>query len=1344
MKISRRFTKPGTDPLDEVKWERRESVIREPDGTVVFEMRDIEVPADWSQVATDILAQKYFRKAGVPQPDGSLGRETSARQVVRRLAGCWTDWGRRYNYFDSDDDAAAFDAEISHMLIHQMAAPNSPQWFNTGLAYAYGITGPAQGHYYVDPDTKELLRAKDSYSHPQPHACLPAHALVNTPTGPIPIGEIYERGLRGLQVFDRDGITTVVAAKNNGVKLVYKISLDQGRFIEATGDHVVLVSDPVLGLIWERVDELKVGSRLLRRFDSEMSQFFNLLKVQDLHNPVAPDILPSLQRLAQTALTTLATSVLHEIEVASIDAVGEQTVYDIETESHTFLTNNVVVHNCFIQSVEEDLVNENGIMDLWVREARLFKFGSGSGSNFSNIRAEGEKLSGGGTSSGLMSFLRVGDRAAGAIKSGGTTRRAAKMVIVDIDHPDVQKFINWKVEEEKKVAALIAAGYESSYEGDAYNTVSGQNSNNSIRIPDKFIDAVRKDESWDFLWRKDKTVARSVRARDLWDEIARAAWACADPGIQYDDIINSWHTCPEGGKIRASNPCVTGDTLVATADGLQRIDKLVGKAAFVIGADRNQHFVNRIFKTGRKTVYRLRTRAGYELRVTADHKVLTENRGDVAAADLRPTDRVLLCGSGFGSEHLSPELAMGIGIAVGDGYLARSVIDGHPRESITLVMHANERPILRRVAAEVNAQKQLARTPSSVGRADAATVTSYAPNTSRLSFASKVNVDVFKKYAVLDEGSAQKRFTDEVFNLDRDSLSAMLRGLFTADGTVARYGDKSQYISLESCSSTLLQQVQLLLLSFGVKAKLYRGRRGGVTESWLPDGKGGSKAYPVAEMNSLKISRSSRNIFETEIGFDCSSRKFATLFKVNSDVATYRDKLSDVVESVDLDGEEDVFDLTERETEHFVANGIMVHNCSEYMFLDDTACNLASLNLMRFYDTEKNQLDVEAFKHATRLWTIVLEISVLMAQFPSPDIARKSYEYRTLGLGYANLGTLLMVAGIPYDSARALAIAGGISAILTGESYAASAEMAAEIGAFPRYQENAEHMLRVMRNHRRAAYNVNASEYEAVSVVPMGIDQALCPPYLLSAARESWDRAVALGEQHGYRNAQATCIAPTGTIGLLMDCDTTGIEPDFALVKFKKLSGGGYFKIINQSIPVALRNLGYNEEQIEDIIRYANGTGSLYGSPYVNVETLRARGFTSEDIIKIEKALPTVFEIAFAFNQWTLGEPTLQRLGFTPEQYNAQDFDLLRQLGFSREEIEAANYYICGTMTIEGAPHLKEEHYAAFDCANKCGKLGRRFIHHMGHVRMMAAAQPFIAGALSKTIIYRTRLRSMK
>jgi ribonucleoside-diphosphate reductase alpha chain len=1346
MKIQRRFTKPGIDPLDEVQWERRESVIREPDGTVVFEMRDLEVPSDWSQVATDILAQKYFRKAGVPQPDGSLGRETSARQVVRRLAGCWTDWGRRYKYFDTDEDAAAFDAEISHMLIHQMAAPNSPQWFNTGLAYAYGITGPSQGHYYVDPDTKELVRAKDSYTHPQPHACLPYRARLSTPEGLIEIGKVVDQNMKGLPIFDKDGITTITDVKYNGVKPVYKVTFESGIYLEATLDHRVWAHNAQSrNYSWIEIGDLEAGDTIVKRFDAHLRDFRSSLIAteQALHSDslrgrapraVAQEVVSGIRLAAERELEQQSGPLLVEETIKSIDFVANEDVYDIETESHNFLAEYLVVHNCFIQSVDDDLVNDNGIMDLWVREARLFKYGSGTGTNFSNLRAEGEKLSGGGTSSGLMSFLRVGDRAAGAIKSGGTTRRAAKMVILDVDHPDIEKFINWKVEEEKKVAALIAAGYPSSYEGEAYSTVSGQNSNNSVRIPDKFVDAIRNDASWDLLWRRDKSVARTVRARDIWDQIARAAWACADPGIQYDDIINSWHTCPAGGRIRASNPCVTGDTLVATADGLQRIDELVGRSAFIIGIDGQPHFVNRILRTGHKPVYQLRTKAGYELRLTADHKVYTKNRGDVPVSDLNAGDKIILGGSGFGSKNIPVDLALAIGVAVGDGYLGHATIAGHHRENIALVMDASESPILERIAAEINAQKQALRERNMVGRADAVRVTSYSEGTSRLAFGSKPVVEVFKRYAVLDEGSAHKRFLESIFELDKASVAAMLRGLFTSDGTVADYSDKSQYVSLDSTSIELLKQVQLLLLSFGIKAKLYRDRRGGILEHILPDGKGGSKPYPVQETHSLRISRSSRVLFEREIGFAEESVKSDILAGMNETVSTYRDELADEIDSVQLVGEEDVFDLTERDTEHFVANGIVVHNCSEYLFLDDTACNLASINLMKFYDAERNQLDIQAFRHASHLWTIVLEISVLMAQFPSPEIARKSYEYRTLGLGYANLGTLLMVSGIPYDSPRALAIAGAISAILTGESYAASAEMARELGPFPRYKENLEQMLRVMRNHRRAAYNQSGSEYEELSVVPMGIDQALCPPYLLSAARECWDIAVDLGEQHGYRNAQVSCIAPTGTIGLLMDCDTTGIEPDFALVKFKKLAGGGYFKIINQSIPMALRTFGYTEEQIEDIVRYAKGSGSLYGAPYINVETLRARGFTNEDIIKVERALPTVFEIGFAFNQWTLGEDTLQRLNITSEQYNAADFDLLRQIGFSRDEIEAANNYICGTMTIEGAPHLKEEHYSAFDCANKCGKLGKRFIHHMGHVRMMAAAQPFISGAISKTI----------
>ncbi|MEY3153003.1 MAG: hypothetical protein RLZZ333_1600, partial [Bacteroidota bacterium] len=605
--------------------------------------------------------------------------------------------------------------------------------------------------------------------------------------------------------------------------------------------------------------------------------------------------------------------------------------------------------------------NEGGIMDLWVREARIFKYGSGVGTNFSNLRGEGEKLSGGGTSSGLMSFLKIGDRAAGAIKSGGTTRRAAKMVCLDLDHPEIETFIDWKVEEEKKVAALIAAGYASDYEGEAYRTVSGQNSNNSVRIPNEFFEKLAKGEDWELTGRMDGKVMKKVSAKALWDKISYAAWRCADPGTQYDTTINEWHTCPKGGRIRASNPC------------------------------------------------------------------------------------------------------------------------------------------------------------------------------------------------------------------------------------------------------------------------------------------------------------------------------------------------------------------------------------SEYMFLDNTACNLASANLRKFFNESDNSFDVKGFEYTVRLWTTVLEVSVLMAQFPSKEVAQLSYDYRTLGLGYANLGSMLMVSGIPYDSDEARGIAGAITAIMTGISYKTSAEIAGILGAFPRYEENREDMMRVMRNHRAAAYDAEQA-YVGLSIKPQGIKAKDCPDYLLNAACKAWDDAVEYGEKYGYRNAQTTVIAPTGTIGLVMDCDTTGVEPDFALVKFKKLSGGGYFKIINQSVPQALANLKYTEAEQDAVIKYAVGAASFAGAPFINHQTLSEKGFIADEIKKLDDAVMSAFEVGFVFNVYTLGEECLQRLGFKPEQYFNFDWSLLKALGFTGAEIDAANDYVCGTMTIEGAPHLKEEHYPVFDCANKCGKKGERYIHPHGHIRMMAATQPFISGAISKTI----------
>ncbi|WCR09485.1 vitamin B12-dependent ribonucleotide reductase [Paracoccus stylophorae] len=881
MKIERRFTTTEGGAYGDIAFTTTVSEIRNPDGKIVFRNEHVEIPQGWSQVASDVIAQKYFRKAGVPAAlkrvkekgvpeflwrsvadtdaladlpeDRRYVGETSARQVFDRLAGAWAYWGWKGGYFSKEEDARAYYDEMRHMLARQMAAPNSPQWFNTGLHWAYGIDGPSQGHFYVDYKTGKLVKSDSAYEHPQPHAC-------------------------------------------------------------------------------------------------------------------------------------------------------------------------------FIQSVSDDLVNEGGIMDLWVREARLFKYGSGTGTNFSSLRGEGESLSGGGKSSGLMGFLKIGDRAAGAIKSGGTTRRAAKMVICDMDHPDIEQFINWKVIEEQKVASLVAGSkahearlndifaaigawdgsiadatdparndglktairaakramipetyinrvlqyarqgfdsiefptYDTDWDSEAYVSVSGQNSNNSVRVTDAFLTAVREDKPWELLRRTDGKVAKTVSARELWEQVGHAAWACADPGIQFHDTVNAWHTCPADGPIRGSNPC------------------------------------------------------------------------------------------------------------------------------------------------------------------------------------------------------------------------------------------------------------------------------------------------------------------------------------------------------------------------------------SEYMFLDDTACNLASMNLLKFWTGGK--FDADAYVHATRLWTVTLEISVLMAQFPSKEIAQRSYDFRTLGLGYANIGGLLMNMGLGYDSDRGRALCGALSAIMTGVAYSTSAEMAAELGAFPGYGKNADHMLRVIRNHRAAAHGTG--DYCGVNVVPVELDAGNCPDArLVAIAREAWDQALALGEKHGFRNAQATVIAPTGTIGLVMDCDTTGIEPDFALVKFKKLAGGGYFKIINQSVPAALEVLGYSSAQIEEIIAYAVGHASLGNCPGINHTALSGHGFGPREIEKVEAALATAFDIRFVFNQWTLGEEFCKAtLGIPQAKLNDPGFDLLRHLGFTRAQIEAANDHVCGTMTLEGAPFLKDEHLPVFDCANACGKRGRRYLSVDSHIHMMAAAQSFISGAISKTI----------
>ncbi len=1130
--VGRRYTAPGRDPLDSVTYDKRDSVISNPDGSVVAATRGAEVPSGWSQLATDIVVSKYFRRAGL-FGDPAKG-ETSVRQVVYRIAHSIREAGEERGYFTTAAEAETFEAELSWLLVNQYGAFNSPVWFNCGLFQRYAIAGSG-GNWAWDEARSSVAETTCAYERPQCSAC-------------------------------------------------------------------------------------------------------------------------------------------------------------------------------FIQSVGDDLMS---IFDLVKNEARLFKYGSGTGSNFSALRGRQEKLSGGGTSSGLMSFLEVFDRAAGSTKSGGTTRRAAKMVCLDMDHPEIVDFIEWKMKEEKKAQALIAAGYPSDFNGEAYHTVSGQNSNNSVRVSDDFMRAVQSDSEWQTRFRTSGKVCDTLRAKELWKKVAESAWSCADPGVQYDTTINDWHTCANTGRINASNPCVTGETLVATSKGMRRIDALLEAPFEVVGADGELHAIAPAFSTGTKPVYRLRTASGFELQLTADHKVFTANRGDVPACELTRDDRVVLGRTTFGTESVDARLAEFVGLVVGDGCLMGE------QETAMLTLSPDEDAVARHVVQGLNAFK---REHAADARAAREVEVTHPQGTLRLGTSARCVVDPIKRLAVAGEGSAQKRFTDEVFGLDRASTAALLRGLFTADGTVADYGDKSQYVALDSTSHELLLQVQRMLLGFGIKARIYKDRRAiGQTTALLPDGKGGRREYPVQQVHSLRVARDGRVAFEKEIGFVEGSAKVARLAAMNASVSAYRDRMDDRVESLDFVGELPVYDLTEPTTHHFVANGLVVHNCSEYMFLDDTACNLSSLNLTKFLKEGADgelSFDVEGYRHAARVFFLAQEILVDFSSYPTKTIAQNSHDYRPLGLGYANLGTLLMIMGTPYDSDRGRAVAASLTAILTGQAYRVSAEVAAHKGPFAGYAKNREPMLRVMRKHRDAAY---------------AIDAAQCPDELLRAAREDWDEAVHLGERYGYRNAQATVLAPTGTIGLLMDCDTTGIEPDFALVKFKKLAGGGYFKIVNASVERALHRLGYSAAQIAEVIGWVIGTNTFLGAPKVTREFLTGKGFTNDDIRRVEAALPGAFTIEQAFSAFTLGDELLKRMGLGDEA-KAAGFSILRHWGLTQAEIDELGDHCLGRATVEGAPHLRPEHLPVFDCANRCGRHGERFLAPMSHVKMMAAVQPFLSGAISKTV----------
>lgn len=1106
------FVGPKENPYSQVKWTKRSSQISGSDGKIVFAMEAAEVPESWSQLATDIVVSKYFRRAGVPK----TGHETSVRQLVHRVAHTIRISGENFGgYFATAADAEQFEKELVHILLTQKGAFNSPVWFNCGLHHEYGIQGSG-GNFAWDFAKGAPAETANAYEHPQCSAC-------------------------------------------------------------------------------------------------------------------------------------------------------------------------------FIQSVDDDLMS---IFDLVKNEARIFKYGSGTGTNFSKIRGSMEKLSGGGTSSGLMSFLEVLDRGAGATKSGGTTRRAAKMVSLDMDHPEIVEFINWKSREEKKVAALVEAGYPNDFNGEAYRTVSGQNSNNSVRVPDEFMEAVDRDGEWATTARTDGRTVKTFKARDLWNQISEAAWNCADPGVQFDSTIQKWHTCPETDRINGSNPCVTADTLVATTQGLRRIIDLVDVPSLIVAGDGQPSEIKGAFKTGTKQVYRLRTASGYTLKLTADHLVKTLNRGDVPAVELSKDDVIELVPAGFGHDTISSELSEILGLAVGDGCISQDIL--------TIAMSKAERPILEKAVAFVNSLKP--NRPICVTETETCV---------RLATNADVLTNELRKWAVLDSGSEKKAFKDSIFNLDQFSQSALLRGLFTADGTVANYGEKSQYVALDSVSLELLEQVQLLLLNFGIKSKVYRNRRAlDCLSTMLPDGRGGMKEYAVLQVHSLRISRSSRLEFERKIGFMHDSEKSERLRLLNASVGAYLDRLVDKVSSIEPFGIEDVYDLTEPRTHHFVANGIVVHNCSEYMFLDDSACNLSSLNLVKFL-RDDGSFDVESYRYAARILFTAQEILVDLSSYPTERIARNSHDYRPLGLGYANLGTLLMVKGIPYDSPEGLAWAGALTALMHGEAFRTSAEMAASKGPFPGYAKNASSMMRVMKQHQATLMQIDAD------AIPKG---------LMEACQSVWHEAIDLGAAHGYRNAQATVLAPTGTIGLLMDCDTTGIEPDFALVKFKKLAGGGYFKIVNQSVPKALRALGYTDKQVSEIVEYAVGSMSLENTPVINNESLKRKGLNETDLQRIATALPGAFDLHSAFAPWVLGEDGMGRAGAKNGE------SALKAMGFTEAQVEEVSKIVCGRMTVEGAPHLKNEHLPVFDCANKCGADGTRYLQPMSHVRMMAAAQPFLSGAISKTV----------
>jgi ribonucleoside-diphosphate reductase alpha chain len=1045
LSIGRYFTTAGAHPFDAVEWELRDARIGHGD-KVAFEQRDVEFPKSWSQNATNIVAQKYFRgQPGLPE------REHSVKQMIGRVAGTIATWGRERGYFATDGDAETFEDELTHILLHQMAAFNSPVWFNVG---------------------------------------------------------------------------------------------------------------------WHPVGD------------------------------------PKCQASA-----------------------------------------------CFILSVED---NMESILDWNTKEGIIFRGGSGSGINLSKIRGSMEPLSRGGTASGPVSFMRGADSWAGSIKSGGGTRRAAKMVVLDVDHPDIREFIWCKAKEEDKAAALRDAGFDMSIDGDGFFSIQYQNANNSVRVTDEFMRAVQEDSEWRLIARATgEPIGEPVRARELMREISEAAWRCADPGVQYDTTINQWHTCSNSGRINASNPCFPGNARVHTTLGLLSIEDLVARgeageefrvythrataeqAGEGVVATRPIAFM----RNGVKPIVRLRFANGGELRCTPNHRIWTLNRGYVRADELDRKDRVLLNDSPTPADDASWELPVRVktlaksvvggapatyqalpdrwseglgeltGHLIGDGWLT-DVQTGwvYGGDDIDDGLAEAHEGLLRELIGGISRQTM--------------------PNgTVQLRAGSQAVREFFRGLGVTSARAHDKRVPEAIFTAPRDIQAAFCRGLFGADGCVSRVeagGKANRYVGLGSRSNALLKDVQRLLSVWGIRGRIYRTTGSADSHFSYTRADGTTVEYSAREGFDLRISGTDMARFAAEIGFSCP-RKQAAVESLLGESSRYRTKAGTALLAREDDGQEAVYNLTEPLHHSYIVDGVVVANCSEYMHVDNSACNLASLNLMKFRRTD-GTLDVDSFEHAVDIMLLAQEIVVSPSSYPTEEIARNARAFRQLGLGYANLGAYLMSNGMPYDSDAGRGTAAAITALMTGRAYRESAGIAEALGPYERYEENRKPHNDVMLMHRDAAY-----------AIP---DVACHDEGLLTAARRSWDEAVETGDRHGYRNAQATVLAPTGTISFLMDCDTTGVEPDFSLVKFKELVGGGQMTIVNRTVPLALQTLGYSEQQIEQIDAYLAEHG-----------------------------------------------------------------------------------------TIVGAPGLAEEHLPVFDVA-----VGERAISHTGHLKMMGAVQPFVSGAISKTV----------